>query len=396
MTAELDEELFAGAAESAIAHRRYLHENPELSFNEVNTSSYVRSHLESIGNLAISRPTKTSVTARLKGALPGPVRAFRADMDALPIQEENELPYTSRHDGVMHACGHDGHTAMLLATAELLAPMRDEIGGEVVFIFQHAEELPPGGAAEIVATGVLDDVDYIVGTHLMSTLDTGKFEIIPGYAMAACHEFTITISGNGGHASRPHESTDCVLVAAEIVTNLQTIVSRRIDPMKSAVVTIPIFNGGTADNVFPESVTLGGTVRVFDAELQEKIPALIEQVIKGLTYAHGATCMIDYNKNYGAVYNNPRLTRDITQLLEDQFGADALSASEPSMGSEDFSAYGQIAPAGFIHIGARNKSKGSDYPHHHPRFNIDEDALVAGVKIFCKLAFSDFRNADRA
>lgn len=301
-----------------------------------------------------------------------------------------------KNDGVMHACGHDGHAAMLLTAAELLAPLRDQLTGEIIFLFQHAEELPPGGAAEIVATGVLDDVDYIVGTHLMSTLETGKLEILPGYAMAACHEYTITIHGEGGHASQPQDSVDAVMVASQVVTNLQSIVSRRIDPMKSAVISIPVFNGGSVDNVFPDSVTLAGTVRVFDAALQEEIPVLIEQVISGITYAHGASYSLSYNKNYGAVYNDIDLTRNITSLIEDKFGTDALHVSEPAMGAEDFSAYGQVAPAGFVLIGSSNKDKETDYPHHHARFNIDEEALITGVRLFYELAFLDFTDTDEA
>jgi amidohydrolase len=373
--------------EQLVAWRRYLHQNPELSFHEEKTAQFVYETLQSFGNLELSRPTKTSVMARLIGSKPGKVLAIRADMDALPIQEENTFEFASKNPGVMHACGHDGHTAMLLGTAKILSGLKDQIKGEVRFLFQHAEELFPGGAEEMVRAGVMDGVDLVIGTHLWSSIETGKIGIVYGPMMASPDTFWITINGKGGHAALPHQTIDSIAIGAQVVTNLQHIVSRNTDPLDHLVISVTQFIGGTTHNVIPGSVKICGTVRSFDEKIRESVPKLMERVVKGITEAHGATYEFKYEFGYRPVINDEQVTRVIEETVREVFGEQALDMIKPNMGGEDFSAFQQKAPGSFFYVGAGNKEKGIFYPHHHPRFTIDEDALEIGVKMFVNAAF---------
>ncbi|WP_143414863.1 M20 family metallopeptidase [Geobacillus sp. E263] len=372
--------------EEVIAWRRHLHANPELSFHEEKTAQFVYETLQSFGNLQLSRPTKTSVMARLIGDEPGKVVAIRADMDALPIQEENTFEFASKNPGVMHACGHDGHTAMLLGTAKILSRLRPQIKGEVRFLFQHAEELHPGGAEEMVQAGVMDGVDVVIGTHLWAPLETGKIGIVYGPMMASPDRFFIRIHGKGGHAALPHQTIDSIAIGAQVVTNLQHIVSRNTDPLEPLVVSVTQFIGGTTHNVIPGSVEIQGTVRSFDATLRQNVPKLMERIIKGITEAHGATYEFEYEYGYRPVVNNEKVIRVIEETVREVFGEEAIDHLKPNMGGEDFSAFQQKAPGSFFYVGAGNKEKGIVYPHHHPRFTIDEDALEIGVRLFVHAA----------
>lgn len=365
-----------------VAWRRHLHQNPELSFEEENTSQFVYDTLSSFGGLELSRPTKTSVVARLKGDAPGPVLAIRADMDALPIVEENDFEFVSNTPGKMHACGHDGHTAMLLGTAKILASLRDKIHGEVRFIFQHAEELFPGGAQQVVDAGVMEGVDNVIGIHLWSPLEVGKIAVRSGPFMAGPDSFYITIKGKGGHAAQPHLTVDPVLIAAQVVTNLQHIVSRNVDPLDPLVLSVTQFHAGTAHNIIPEKVELNGTVRSFKAELRTEVPRLMEQIVKGVTEAHGATYEFSYEQGYRPVINDEAVTEKVRSALVDIFGEERVIEGEQHMGGEDFSAYQTAAPGTFFNVGAGNKEKGIVYPHHHPKFTVDEDSLPIGVEAF--------------
>uniref|UniRef100_C5D8Y0 Amidohydrolase n=1 Tax=Geobacillus sp. (strain WCH70) TaxID=471223 RepID=C5D8Y0_GEOSW len=372
--------------EEVIAWRRHLHANPELSFHEEKTAQFVYETLQSFGNLQLSRPTKTSVMARLIGDEPGKVVAIRADMDALPIQEENTFEFASKNPGVMHACGHDGHTAMLLGTAKILSRLRPQIKGEVRFLFQHAEELHPGGAEEMVQAGVMDGVDVVIGTHLWAPLETGKIGIVYGPMMASPDRFFIRIHGKGGHAALPHQTIDSIAIGAQVVTNLQHIVSRNTDPLEPLVVSVTQFIGGTTHNVIPGSVEIQGTVRSFDKTLRQNVPKLMERIIKGITEAHGATYEFKYEFGYRPVINDEKVTRVIEETVREVFGEEAIDHIKPNMGGEDFSAFQQKAPGSFFYVGAGNKEKGIVYPHHHPRFTIDEDALEIGVRLFVHAA----------
>ncbi len=377
-----------GPYEQAVAWRRQLHANPELSFEEHETADFVFDTLSSFEGLELERPTPTSVVARLRGAAEGKTLALRADMDALPVSEETGLEFASRRPGVMHACGHDGHTAMLLASARLLCERRAELGGEIRFLFQHAEEKPPGGARELVAAGVMDGVDLVLGAHLLTALDVGTVAVPVGVMTAAADIFSAEIHGVGGHAAFPHRSVDPVVVAAQVVMSLQTVVSRGIDPLESAVLSVTRLSAGTADNVIPETVRLGGTVRTFDPEIRDSIRAAMARILQGVTEAHGARYTFDYEEGYAPVTNDPAAAALVEAAARDELGDAALVQMDPIMGGEDFSGYLAAAPGAFFAVGARNEALGAAYPHHHPRFAIDEAALRTGIAVFVRAATS--------
>lgn len=373
--------------DEVIAWRRYLHTYPELSFQEEKTALYIYETLQSFDNLEISRPTQTSVMARLIGNHPGKVLAIRADIDALPIQEETSLSYSSQNPGVMHACGHDGHTAILLGTAKILSTIQDQLKGEVRFLFQHAEELAPGGAEEMVQAGVMNGVDMVIGAHLWSPLETGKIGVAAGPVMASPDTFTISITGQGGHAGLPHQTVDAIAVGAQVVTNLQHIVSRNVDPLDTLVLSITKFAGGTAMNIISGSVEITGTVRLFSTELRPVVTELMERVVKGITEAHGATYQFEYKEGAAPVVNDKDVTRIIEETVCELWGDEALVLVKPNMGAEDFSAFQQKAPGTYFFTGSGNNEKGTAYPHHHPRFNIDENALSNGINMFVHATF---------
>ena len=287
-----------------IAWRRHLHQHPEVAFQEHETARYVRTVLEGMPGLIVSRPTETSVMARLVGAHPGRTIAVRADIDALPIHEENAVEYRSTIDGAMHACGHDGHTSIVLGLASILAPYQAHLAGEVRFFFQHAEELSPGGAEEMVQRGVMDGVDEVIGLHLWAPMPVGRIGIIAGPAMAAPDTFELTITGTGGHAAIPHETIDPIAVGAQVVSALQHIVSRNVDPLDPAVVSVTQFHAGTTFNVIPSSAQLSGTVRTFDPALRVRIPVLMERIIKGVCDREDARLAMDAGADAVSVSNH--------------------------------------------------------------------------------------------
>jgi amidohydrolase len=383
-------------SEEVVAWRRYLHRNPELSFQEEETARFVYETLQTFGNtLELSRPTPTSVVARLIGAKPGPTLAIRADIDALPIEEENDFEFVSRNPGVMHACGHDGHAAMLLGTAKILSEMRDRIRGEVRFLFQHAEELYPGGAQQMVDEGVMEGVDVVIGTHLWAPLEVGKIGVAYGAMMGSPDTFWITIKGKGGHGAMPHQAVDSIAIGAQVVTNLQHVVSRNTDPIDDVVVSVTKFTGGTTHNVIPGCVEMLGTVRTLDPEVRKKVPEFMERVVKGITEAHGASYEFKYQFGFRPVVNDEEVTRTIEETVQEVFGEETLELVRPNLGGEDFSALQQAAPGTFFWVGAGNKEKGITYPHHHPRFTIDEDALPYGVKMFLNATFKLLNEATK-
>jgi amidohydrolase len=367
-----------------IAWRRYLHERPELAWEEHETSRFVADTLARMGGgvMDISRPTPTSVMARLHGAGTGSGRtvALRADMDALPIREENEISYRSQVDGKMHACGHDGHTAMLLGVAQLLVNTRAQWSGEVRFFFQHAEEVSPGGAEEMVQAGVMAGVDAVAGVHLWAPFEFGQIGVLPGPMMAAPDNFFITIQGSGGHAAQPHLTVDPIAIGAQLVTNLQHIVARQVDPLDPAVISVTYFQGGTTTNVIPDTAELWGTVRTFDPALRARAPQVIERMVRGLCDAHGATYRFRWLDGYRPVLNDPTVTARLQHVIHREFGDGWLAEMRPSMGGEDFSAFQQKAPGAYAFVGAGNAAAGITHPHHHPRFQIDERALTIGVR----------------
>jgi amidohydrolase len=365
-----------GVEDDVVAWRRHLHRNPEVSFHEHETSAWITDKLEAFDGLAVERPTETSVLARLNTGRPGPTVALRADIDALPIHEESGVEFASERPGAMHACGHDGHTAMLLGAARELA--RAELpGGELRFIFQHGEELAPGGARDMVAAGVMEGVDFVYGCHLWTPLEYGKVAAVPGPFMAAADFFTLTLTGRGGHAGLPHTAVDTVAAAAELVGSLQHIVSRRIDPLQPAVVTIGSIHAGDAPNVIPGEAVLTGTSRSFDPDVREQIPKLIQEIAAGVCAAHGASYELDFQFGYKPVVNDEQAT----ELVRGAIGPDELVELDPIMGGDDFSAFQAEAPGCYAFVGA-----GGEYAHHHPRFRIDERALAIGTRLHVQVA----------
>ena len=376
----------ASVRDAVIAWRRHLHQHPELSFHEEQTAQFVADTLASFGALEITRPTATSVVARLVATRPGRVLAIRADLDALPIEERNSHAFVSRNPGVMHACGHDGHTAMLLGAAKVLASRRDELSGELRFVFQHAEELNPGGAEELVKAGVMNGVDLVIGAHLWLPMPYGHVGVRAGALMASPDNFRITITGQGGHAAIPHETVDAIAIAAQVVTNLQHVVARNVDPLAAAVVSVTQIAGGTTYNVIPGQVELAGTVRTFDATLRARIPELMERIVAGVTAAHGASYAFEYDAGYRPVVNDAATTDLLRRAVIRALGEAVLVDAIPTMGGEDFSAYQQRVPGSFFFIGARNEERGIVQPHHHECFDLDERALDSGTRIFVAAA----------
>lgn len=368
--------------EQVIQWRRYLHQHPELSFQESKTALYIEEILQTFGKLVVTRPTKTSVMARLIGKNPGKVLAIRADIDALPIEEDTDLPFSSQNPGVMHACGHDGHTAIVLGVAKVMTEHLELEEGEVRFIFQHAEELPPGGAIEMVEAGVMDDVDAVIGLHLQSPVEVGKIGVTAGAMLASPDTFTITVLGKGGHAAEPYKTIDTIAIGAQIVTNLQHIVSRNVNPMEPLVVSVTKFIGGHTHNVIPGSAELCGTVRCMDPELREQVPKLMEQIVKGITDAHGASYEFKYDYGYRPLINNKEVTALVADTVKELYGEDVLYTIKPSMNADDFSAYLHLAPGTYFNVGAGNEQAGITYPHHHPKFTIDENSMLIGMKVF--------------
>lgn len=377
-----------------VAWRRQIHQRPELGFQEELTAQFICDRLAEWKVTYERAVAKTGIVVTIKGKAegkgadgPSPVLAIRADMDGLPVQELNEVPYCSVHEGKMHACGHDGHVAIALGTVKYLQAHRDRFCGTVKIIFQPAEE-GPGGAQPMVEAGVLTNpaVDALVGLHLWNNLPLGTLGVCSGPMMAATEFFHCTIQGKGGHGAIPQQTVDAVVVGAQVVNALQTIVSRNIDPLKSAVVTVGEFKAGTAVNVIADTAFLSGTVRYFDPDYGELIPKRLEQVIAGVCAAHGASYKLDYHKLYPPVIND-RAIADLVRSV-------ALSVVETpagvvpecqTMGGEDVSFFLQAVPGCYFFLGSANTDKDLAYPHHHPRFNFDETALGVGVEIFVRI-----------
>ncbi len=364
-----------------ITWRRYLHENPELSFHEEKTTEYIYGIVSSLEGVEISRPARTGLLAVLRGNGPGPVIALRGDMDALPITEENSVDYISKNPGVMHACGHDSHTAMLLGTLLSLHSTRESWNGEIRFFFQHGEELSPGGAVDFVKAGALEGVSAILGTHVAPDVESGKVGITYGPAMAEPDEFKVVITGKGGHGAIPQETIDPIMIGVQIAQNFQTIISRNVGPMENAVLSITQFHGGTTHNVIPGKAELCGTVRTFNVETRDLIKSRMEQIIEGVCRCNNARGSFEFIEGYPCVIND----REVTALLEETakavLGDENVIPRAPFMGGEDFGEYQKYIPGCFYFLGIKGGDEGKGNPLHHPQFNLDEAALGAGVKV---------------
>ena len=370
--------------------RRFLHQYPEVSFHEYKTAEYIANYYEKL-----QIPYKTNiggngVIATLKGKKPGKTIALRADFDALPIDDQKEVAYKSKIKGAMHACGHDGHTATLLVLAKVMKQFQDELHGTIVFLHQHAEEIPPGGAISILESGVLDEVDAIFGNHLWVPTPLGEVTTKPGPFMAGVASFTITVKGKGGHGGYPHETKDAIVIASEITTQIQNIISRKISPFATSVITIGKFEAGTSFNVIADEAKLTGTVRYFDHKVDEQIKEKMEQVIKGICIANDATYEFVYEDGYPPVVNHEEETDIVFQAAENITEVQAATISEAQMAGEDFAHYLEKIPGAFFFTGANKE--GHDYPHHHPMFDFNEKAMPIAAKMLIR-AYMEYQSS---
>lgn len=370
-----------------IATRRDFHMHPEMGLEEVRTSGIVADRLRALGFEEIETGIAvTGVKAVLRGGKPGKTILLRADMDALPIEEENAVEYRSRTPGTMHACGHDAHTAILLSTARILMRHREELAGTVVFCFQPAEE-GRGGAKKMVAAGVLENphVDAAIGLHVMQDMPLGTVTVFPGPMMAGGDVFDVKIQGKGGHAAMPDETVDALIVAVECVQALQTLVSREVAPIAPAVVTVATLHaGGTAANIIADTATFNGTTRYFDLalgdRLAERLPALVRAIAAGMR----ATATVEMRRVVPPTVNEPRMAALVQSVAADIVGAEKVLSGPRTMGGEDFSEYTHFVPSCFFWVGSRDEASGKVWGHHHPRFDIDERCLAIGVEMMVR------------
>jgi len=387
-----------------IEWRRYLHEHPELGNREFKTMEYIAAHCKKLGLEVQTGVAKTGVVAILRGGKPGPVVALRADMDALPVKERVDLPFASKAKGeyngqevdVMHACGHDTHVAMLMGTAELLVSMKKDIPGTVKFIFQPAEEGPPGteegGAPLMVKEGVMDNpkVDAIFGIHINSQTEVGKIRYKSGATMASSDWFTIKVKGKQAHGSQPWSGIDPIVVSTQIIAGLQTIVSRQENLTKAPVViSVGKINSGVRANILPEEAFMEGTIRTLDADMQKDVHARIKLTATKIAEASGATVEVNIDNKTLVTYNTPELVKMMLPSLETAAGKENVVESEWTTGAEDFSFFGEKAPSFFFFLGGMKKGQDpKNTPSHHtPDFYIDDSQLDVGVKAFCNIVF---------
>src|SRR5919202_560587 len=374
-------------AEQVVLDRRHLHAHPELAFQEHETVRFIAERLRSHGLEVRSGVAETGVVGLLRGGRPGRTVLLRADIDALPIQEENDVAYRSQRAGVMHACGHDGHTAILLNAARVLTERRERLAGNVKLVFQPSEEQPPGGALAMIEQGVLEDpkVDAAFGLHLNATYPTGTIVARPGVGQAAADTFRIEIAGQGGHAARPHLCVDTVLVAAQVVTALHTLVAREVDPVEPAVLTVGMLQAGTAPNVIPPTALLAGTVRTFDPELRQKMARRVEAVAAGIAQAMGAESRCEYSFGYPSVVNDPAMTELVAEVARAVVGPERVTPGERAMPADDFAYMLERVPGCYFKLGVGDPAGGPRFGNHHPRFDLDESALPLGVEMFVRV-----------
>lgn len=370
-----------------IADRRQFHENPELGFQEFETSRAVAERLAAIGVEDIRTGIAvTGVTGLIHGGKgPGKVVLLRADMDALPILEENDVPYKSRIDGKMHACGHDAHTAMLLGIASVLADRKSEFAGTVKVLFQPAEE-GGGGAKVMIDEGVLSDpnVDAVFGMHMDQGRPLGTISTRPGPALAAADRFYVKIKGKGGHGAHPDRTYDPIAIGAQIVTALQTIVAREIDPVQPAVCTVGALIAGEAANVIPDTAILRGTLRSFDPDVRVHLGEAVERLVRGIATAMRAEVEYEYSPGYPPTVNDPEMTKFVMEVATEVVGAENVIEAKQQMGAEDFSYFLEQRPGNFYFVGSANEDRGLVWGHHHPRFDIDEESMANGMEVMIR------------
>ncbi|MBN9416495.1 hypothetical protein ABS71_21210 [bacterium SCN 62-11] len=366
--------------QTVIDLRRDFHRHPELGFQEFRTSAKVAEFLKQCGLETTEGIAVTGVTAEIRGDHPGPTLMLRADMDALPVAEETDLEFASLEAGKMHACGHDLHTAILLGTARILMDMKPRLKGTVKLVFQPAEE-GPGGADPMIQAGVLQGVDYALGLHLWSDLPCGHVAVTPGPVMAAADTFRVKIHGKGGHAAYPHESADPIVAASALIMALQTLVSRNTSPFDSAVVSVTQINGGTADNIIPERAEFSGTIRTFQPATKAALLARLEEMVPSLCKSYGTVGTFEFSEGYPALINNPLPCQWVQRAAEEMR---LPLSTQATMGGEDMAYYLQKVPGAFFFLGAAPDQPERVFPHHHPKFQLDERAVPLAMELFLR------------
>lgn len=367
--------------EDIVALRRDFHAHPELGYHEVRTADIIAQRLRELGYEVEEKVGVTGVVGLLHGARPGPCVLVRADMDALPIEEDAQWKWKSKNPGVMHACGHDCHMAIGLTVARLLSEKREQLHGTVKFMFQPAEE-GLGGAGKMIDAGLLENPrpDYALALHVWSEIEAGTIGLAPGPVMAASDEFRIQITGKGGHGAMPQQTTDAIVVAAQVIGALQTIVARNIKPLDSAVITVGSLQSGTAFNVIPGEARMEGTLRSFHESVRTTLQERARQIVETLPLAFGAQGEWQFFPGYPATVNNEEVTARLLPVFQRVAGAGNVQPFEPTMGAEDMSLVLQQIPGCYFFVGGRAEASGAVWPHHHPRFNIDESALFLGAR----------------
>ena len=386
----LSEKYFA----ETVNFRRYLHANPELSYKEYNTARFVANQLTSIGLTPREGIATTGVVALIEGKNPSKkVIALRADMDALPIREDNNVEYKSTVDGVMHACGHDAHTASLLTCSKILNQVKDQFEGSVKLIFQPGEEKNPGGASIMIKDGVLENPRPagIIGQHVMPLLPVGKIGFREGMYMASCDEIYLRVIGKGGHGAAPELAVDPVLIASHIIIGLQQIISRNASPKQPTVLSFGKISGEGATNIIPNEVNIAGTFRAMNESWRESALQKIRKMAESIAEGMGGQCEVEISRGYPFLQNDPSLTRRIRQAAADYVGPDNVVEIDITLGAEDFSFYSQVIPASFYRLGTKNEAKGITSYVHTPTFNIDEDALKIGPGLMAWMAIAELR-----
>jgi amidohydrolase len=394
MIKEKIQQLSATIFDDVVATRRHLHSHPELSFHEVETSVFVANKLEELG-LEYHKMADTGLVALIKGDLPSDrVVALRADMDALPILEANDVPYKSQNPGVMHACGHDAHTSSLLGTAKILTELKSEFGGTIKLIFQPAEEKLPGGASLMIKEGVLENPtpQAVLGQHVMPLIDAGKVGFRAGKYMASTDELYVTVRGKGGHGAQPQQNVDPVIITAHILTALQTIVSRSADPKSPSVLSFGKVIANGATNVIPNEVYLEGTFRTMDEKWRSEAHIKIKKMAEGIAESMGGSCEFNIMRGYPFLINEEVLTAATRGHAEDYLGKENVLDLDIWMAAEDFAYYSQAADACFYRLGTRNEARGITSSVHTPTFDVEEDAFKISTGLMAYLAVKQLGN----
>ncbi|MBP1744250.1 MAG: peptidase [Firmicutes bacterium] len=378
-----------------IEYRRDFHQNPELGFEEHRTSDLIKEFLDKEG-IEYFETAGTGICALIKGK-GGRTVGIRADMDALPIQDMKACEYSSKAAGKMHACGHDAHTAILMGTAKILNGMRDGLKGNVVLLFEPAEETT-GGARIMISEGVLEKpyVEAVIGLHVDENIDSGSVGVKRGVVNAASNPFTIRIKGKGGHGARPEATVDPVVIASSVVMNLQTIVSRELTPTVPSVLTIGTINGGTAQNIIPEEVVLSGIIRTMTTEHREYVKKRLREISEGITLSMRGTCQVEIEESYPCLYNDEVMLELLKESAGEQLGeGKVIDLENPSLGVESFAYFSMERPSVFYFLGCRNEEKGITHPAHSNKFDIDEDCLAAGVAVHCAAAYKYLNDKEK-